>query len=273
MPLIDLTFDGLRLTGRSRAGDTTWFRVHPPGLAFDAGRGSPRLAGAADLFISHGHLDHALGVPFVLSHRARHGLGPARVVCGREVAPRLAALIGAAARLEEAEYRFQVVPVEPGDRIGVGRDLEVEAFAARHGSGSLGFHLLRRRRRLLPRFRGLEGRELGRLRREGVALEEELDQLCLSYCGDTSAEVLDREPRLYRTPVLVLECTFLEEGHEDKARRYGHVHLQDLVARQDRFENRALVLHHVSHRHTLSDLRRRVDADLPALAERVHVVG
>ena len=58
----------------SRAGDDNWFRIHPPGLAFDVGRGALQLAGAQDVFLSHGHLDHALGLPYVLSQRSLHRL-------------------------------------------------------------------------------------------------------------------------------------------------------------------------------------------------------
>ena len=64
---VELRLGDLRIEGWSRAGDETWFRVHPAGLAFDTGRGAFQLAGAHDVFLSHGHLDHALGLPYVLS--------------------------------------------------------------------------------------------------------------------------------------------------------------------------------------------------------------
>ena len=57
----ELRLGDLRIEGWSLAGDETWFRVHPPGLAFDTGRGTARLAGAHDVFLSHGHLDHSDG--------------------------------------------------------------------------------------------------------------------------------------------------------------------------------------------------------------------
>ena len=88
-----LRFDELKIEGWSRAGDQTWIRVHPPGLAFDAGRGAASLVGARDIFLSHGHLDHALGVPFVLSHRAMQEEGATRVFCPRAVAEPLTRLV------------------------------------------------------------------------------------------------------------------------------------------------------------------------------------
>ncbi|HEX3555575.1 MAG TPA: MBL fold metallo-hydrolase, partial [Thermoanaerobaculia bacterium] len=101
---VELRFGDLRIEGWSRAGDDNWFRIHPPGLAFDVGRGALQLAGAPDVFLSHGHLDHALGLPYVLSQRSLHRLVHTRVFCPAEIAEALAAFLTAAERLEQAHY-------------------------------------------------------------------------------------------------------------------------------------------------------------------------
>lgn len=263
----------LRLQGVSRAGIETWFRVHPPGLAFEAGRGAPQLAGAADLFLTHGHLDHALGVAYVLSQRTRHQGKGTRIVCPAEVVDLLDDVIRATARLERTEYDYEILGVAPGDRVGVSRDLEVEPFATDHVVPSLGFHLVRRKHRLRPELRGRPGPELARLRAEGVATEEAVEETLVTYCGDTGAGVFDLEPRLFETQVLVLECTFLDPEKRASAARYKHIHFEDVACRADRFRNRAVVLHHLSRRHRLADLRRMVDQRLPELAPRLHVFG
>jgi len=264
-----LTFGNLALEGASRGGDRTWFRVHPPGLAFDVGRGALGLAGARDVFITHGHLDHCLGLPFVLSYRARHGGGPTRVGCPSGIATRLADWLRATAELEGAEYHFELMALDPGDRVSVGADLEVEAFATPHVVPSLGYHLVRHRRRLAERYRGLPGAELAALRARGEELEERSEEDWLSYTGDTAVDVLDREPRLYASRVLVIECTFLDPEHRERARHYGHVHLDDLAERSERFDNEYLVLCHLSRRHTEAHLEAAVAARLGGLAERV----
>lgn len=268
----ELRFGDLRIEGWSRAGEENWFRIHPPGLALDTGRGALQLAGAQDVFLSHGHLDHALGLPYVLSQRSLHRLAHTRVFCPAEIAEPLRDLIAAAERLERASYRYDLSPLSPGDRVEVGRDLAIEAFATDHVVPSLGFHLLRAKRRLAPAFAGLPPAELIALRERGVQTTEVVEELWLSYCGDTGPAVFDLEPRLFASRILLLECTFLGEEHEDKGALFKHLHLRDIARRAGEFRNEALVLHHLSRRFKVGDLRAEVERHLPELAPRVHLM-
>jgi ribonuclease Z len=269
---VELRLGDLRIEGWSRAGDETWFRVHPPGLSFDTGRGATQLAGAQDVFLSHGHLDHALGLPYVLSQRSLHRLVHTRVFCPAEIVEPLGDLVRAAERLENAEYRYTLIPLAPGERVEVGRDLAVEAFATDHVVPSLGFHLRRAKRRLAPAFAGLPPAELIALRQQGVDTAEVVEEDWLSYCGDTGPRLFDMEPRLFASRVLMLECTFLGEAQRDKGGRFKHLHLDDIAARAGELCNEALVLHHLSRRHTVAELRAEVERRLPELAPRVHLL-
>jgi ribonuclease Z len=272
---VELQLGDLRLEGWSRAGDETWFRVHPPGLAFDVGRGAQQLAGARDVFLTHGHLDHALGLPWVLSQRSFHRGAHTRVFCPAPIAEPLAALVAAAERLEggaRTRYDWDLLPLAAGDRVAVGRNLTVEAFASDHVVPSLGFHLVRRKHRLGRDFLGRSGEELAALRAQGVAIGETVEETWLSYCGDTGPGVFESEPRLYESRVLMVECTFLGDEHRDKGEAYKHLHIDDLAAREERFQNENLVLHHLSRRYRVSDLRREVERRLPRLAGRVHIL-
>lgn len=262
----------LAIEGSSRAGDHSWFRIHPPGLAFDTGRGAGELVGTRDLFVTHGHLDHALGVPFVLSQRTLQGAGETRIFCPAEIESDLAGLIAAAARLERVAYRHSLRGLRAGDRIEVGRELAVVAFAVDHGLPSLGYHLVRRRRHLAAGWVGATAAELVAARARGARVEEESEEVWLSYPGDTAATVFEQTPDLYASRVLLLECTFLDPAMRQRAARYQHVHLEDLVERRERFRNEAIVLCHLSRRHRASDLRRAVRERLGGLADRIHVL-
>lgn len=269
---VELRFGDLRLEGWSRAGDETWVRVHPPGLAFDVGRGALQLAGAHDIFLTHGHLDHALGLPYVLSQRSLHRLVHTRVFCPAEIVEPLSALITAAERLEQARYRYDLEPLSPGDRIPVGRDLVVEPFPTDHVVPSVGYHLWKLRRRLAPEHAGRSPAELIALRAGGVETAEVIEDLWFSYCGDTGPGVFDLEPRIFESKVLALECTFLGDKHRDKGARFKHLHLEDIAAREACFRNEALVLQHLSRRYKVAELRAEIGRLLPAMAPRTHLL-
>ncbi|MBP8845012.1 MAG: MBL fold metallo-hydrolase, partial [Thermoanaerobaculia bacterium] len=241
-------------------------------LAFDVGRGPLTLAGVRDLFVTHGHLDHVLGLPYLLSRRALDHPWGRRVFCPAEIADDLAALVKVAERLERTQYPFTLCPLAPGDRVEVGRDLQVEAFATDHVVPSLGYHLLRHRYRLREELRELAPEEVVARKRAGEAVEERSEERWLTFCGDTGPSIFTREPALFASRVLMLECTFLDPSHRERAGRFGHLHLADLAAVEERFENEAVILYHLSRRHRPADLRRQVDALLPRLAPRVHVL-
>jgi len=222
--------------------------------------------------LSHGHLDHALGLPFILSQRSLHKHAHTRVFCPSETAEALAALIAAAERLERATYSYELVPLAPGDRVEVGKRLAVEAFATDHVVPSLGFHLWRGRRRLAAEFAGLPPEELIALRERGIETSEVTEELWLTYCGDTGPAVFEREPRLFGAQVLMLECTFLGEEHHEHGKRFKHLHLEDIASRAGELRNEAVILHHLSRRYRVEDLRAEIERRLPELAPRIHIL-
>lgn len=269
---VSLQFENLRIEGSSRAGDASWFRIHPPGLAFDVGRGSLALAGANDLFLTHGHLDHALGLPFVLSLKEMQGVASTRVFCPAGTVEGLRRLVEAAESLERVSYHYELQGLEPGDQVSVGRDLSVEAFATDHVVPSLGYHLVRDRRQLKEPFRNRSASELAELRSNGTEIEDVNEELWVTYCGDTGTGVFELEPRLFDSTVLLLECTFFGEASRSRGQRFKHLHLSDLADRVQQFRNRDLVLHHASWRFDETQIRSAVEQELRGLEPRVHLL-
>ncbi len=268
-----LQFDELTLECVSRAGDETWIKIQPPGLAIDVGRGTPRLQGVRDIFLTHGHLDHALGVAYLLSLRRGPEKESVRIHCPVEILGALEDLLVAAGMLDGEVYRYQLAGLEPGDRVEVGVGLAMEAFASDHGVPSIGYHLIRHRRRLLRELQGQTTEEIASRRRTGEPVDESYEERWFSCTGDTSRHVFELAPEIFESRVLMIECTFLDPAQYDRAERFKHIHLQDLVAVRERFKNEALVLNHLSRRHQVSALRQAVDQHLIPMTPEVFLIG
>jgi hypothetical protein len=72
----------------------------------------------------------------------------------------------------------------------------------------------------------------------------------------------------------MIECTFLGEEVRQHGSVYKHLHFDDLLEHENELAgHEAIVLHHLSRRHTLGALRREVETRLPRLAARVHLLG
>ena len=143
-------------------------------------------------------------------------------------------------------------------------DLRVRAVKTFHPVPSLGYIVVRRVGRLRPELVGLTGPEIAarrRAREEVTAYDHPHE---LPYATDTLVSVLDHAPDLYRTRVLVLECTFLDGRKSLAAARAGcHIHLDELLERASLFENERIVLMHFSQIYAPGEIAGILDARVP----------
>jgi ribonuclease Z len=162
--------------------------------------------------------------------------------------------------------------MEPGSVFPLGPDLELEAFATRHTVPSLGYGVFSSRRKLLARYHGLPGAELQRLRQAGEAITETVRGCDVACTGDTRIDALDEQPWLYQARLLILEATFLDDRvSAPDCRAKGHIHLDEIIERAERFENQAILLVHFSARYALAEIRAILEKRLPpVLRGRVH---
>jgi ribonuclease BN (tRNA processing enzyme) len=105
-----------------------------------------------------------------------------------------------------------------------------------------------------------------------VETTQVIEDLWLTYCGDTGPAVFEMESRLFGAKVLMLECTFLGEEQREHGRQFKHLHLDDIARRAGELRNDAIVLHHLSRRYRVEDLRVEVERRLPELAPRIHIL-
>lgn len=262
----------LTIEGRSRAGNESWFRVRELAVALDIGRCPDVLIGVPHIFVTHSHLDHALGIPFYASQRNLQSLPVGTVYVPTENLEDFQELMRIHGKLESTTYDLELVGMKTGDERELRRDLVVRAHASTHRVAARSYEFLERRRRLLPQFQGESGEELARLRgSDVVTTADELHSLLL-YTGDTDAGIFDTATPLFDTDVLMIECSFVDESDRSRAARYTHLHLDDIFERADMFRNEMIILTHFSLRNSPAAIHAEVDRRCPAiLRDRLHL--
>ena len=265
----------LLLVGGSRAGEGSILLLPQLRLALDAGRPARALVPLETVVLSHGHLDHLLGLPAWASQRQLQAMKGGRVLCPAGIADGVADLLRRCAALEGGKpYDVTVAPVRAGDGVELRRDFRLAFFRTSHWVETLGVLVEWTRRHLRPELAGTPPAELQRLRAAGHEITEELRTPLLAYVADSGPEVFAREPWLAGVEVLVMECTFLRAVDRERARTFGHTHLADVVELAPSLRNRHLVLTHLSRRHRLAAGARTIRTALAGrLAPSLHLLN
>ena len=87
----------------------------------------------------------------------------------------------------------------------------------------------------------------------------------LFYTGDTDRGILESNDALFKAEVLIMECSFVADGHQERAARYRHIHFDDIAEFANRFENRLIVLTHFSRRYSRGEIRDEIRRRCPAI--------
>lgn len=269
---VEITLAGHLLRAVSWAGVETCIELPGWKLCFDIGRCPPSATRYDRVLFTHGHVDHLGGIAHHCGTRAMRRMSVPTYVLPEEHHGPVERLMAAWREVDRSDLPCVLLPVRPGNRVDLGRGREAVAFRAVHRVPTLGYALRRAVRRLRPEFAGLPGSEIARRRERGEQLTEVEQRVEVAFCGDTTIDVVEREPLVRQARLLVLECTFLDDAVSlRRARQTGHVHLDELVARAELFHNEAILLTHFSTRYPPDKIRRLLDRRLPpGLRERVH---
>jgi ribonuclease Z len=182
-------------------------------------------------------------------------------------------LLRAVQRLDRGRAPANLVGLRPGDVVDVSRELAVSCFPTDHRIESLGFIVWEKRKKLKPEFTHLDGNQIRDLRLSGVEVSQEFRMPRLAFTGDTAPKGLDVEPALYRAEILICEATFVTK-HErpSESHKFGHTHLEDILARASLFQNQLIILSHFSTRQHADTIRKIVEKSLPeSLRDRVRI--
>lgn len=271
--MVKQTIGSLEVHGYSLAGEETVITVPDLNVAFDFGRSPRELVTIDHVCLSHGHMDHSAGVGYYFSQRHFLGNAAGTAIMHAHLVPAVKNLLRAWAEVEGHPSPAKLVGLLPDQFCSIRKDLIVRAFAVRHAGDCLGFSVIEVRHKLKSEYAGLTGPQLVELKRKGIAIQNRVEMPRVAYCGDTApGPFLDRDD-VRNAEILILECTFLDDDHADRAKMGNHIHVRELPDALRNINSPHIVLSHMTRRTPLKQARavlREVLSD--SIFERVTIL-
>lgn len=253
------------LVGRSRAGDGTSFAIPELKWMFDCGAlvqgWKPKV-----VFITHGHSDHVHFLPHM-----KNASRPPRIHLPQELEPfvqsffRVHQAMSDCMTEEESmnggkyEEDYQLKPTKAGEEIQFsqgGIQFIVRILKMDHRVPCIGYSIFKLQKSLKKEFVGLPGREIGKLRKEGVEINEIKQEPFLCFMGDTTAAVFDTHPEiLQQHKLIVIECSFFDKKSVERGKTTKHMHWFDLKPIVQANPNTLFVLIHFSLKYSSLKIR------------------
>ncbi|HOQ05173.1 MAG TPA: MBL fold metallo-hydrolase [Anaerohalosphaeraceae bacterium] len=262
--LAHIQIGNLDVLGYSVAGEETIVAMPQLDVCFDIGKAPDQVIPINHVLLTHGHMDHAVGIAYYLSHRQFCGLSPGTVLAPPNTLGPIRQILNAWSKLDGSRIKSNLVPVGPGEEYPVKPNLFVRVFPTKHTVGAVGFSVLERRKKLREEYQGLTGPQLVELKRQGIEIDRPLEIPLVSYLGDTQYVDFSQLDYISNSRLLIAECTFYEEEHAGRAEAGRHMHIEELGPLLEKMNNEFVLLTHLTQRTSLSEARQMLKQKLPS---------
>lgn len=262
-------FEKYKFYGLSLSGIRTAISMPELSLSFDVAQGFPYLLNLKHFFISHGHLDHAAGIPYIISQKAMNAQDPAKFYMPSSLIEPMDQIMKIWEKIEGHTYRYEFIGVRSDDEIFLNPQTFIKVFPTIHRIESFGYTLFEVHKKLKSEYLGLSQNEIINLRRQHIEVNDVHKIPVVSFTGDTQIEFLDAREWVRKSKILFLEATYLDERKTiEQARQWGHTHLDEIIPRLQEIESEQIVIIHTSSRYSdkevLSILKKRIPTEQQA---------
>jgi ribonuclease Z len=265
-----------QISGFSISGLATYVQIPELDACFDMGECPLSAVPLNHVFLTHAHGDHSRCLMRHHSLRKMTGLA-------KEAVYYLPAdLVELAKRWIHAEALFEGVAEHkimyphfvginafaPAIPLMHRKDLRVSAFPVKHSVLSLGYTLYNYKKKLKEEYLGLTGEQLVAIKAQGTLIQREEQVPKLTFIGDCTGDSLLEQEHIWQSPILFLECTFLDDDELIMARKKGHTHISEIVQALETFAQtmqvKYLILKHFSMKYPREYIFTEVARKIPA---------
>lgn len=266
-------YKNIHLIGTSIAGIRTCICWPEMDVAFDVAQGLPFALTTNRFLISHGHMDHAAGIPYIISQKALHKHKPAHFYMPPSLVEPLKEILQIWEKIEAHQYSYHFHAIELQKDYELNNEHFFRAFPTVHRVPSCGYTIFRKHKTLKPELSQAQPQELAKMRKEGIEVHNVRETPLVSFTGDTQIEYLEKTDWVRKSQVLLTEVTYVDEKKSvTSAREWGHIHLDEFIPWLERLECEKVVLIHLSSRYRPDYVESILDKRLPAhLRDKVEV--
>lgn len=202
------------------------------------------------------------------------GMSPPKYFVGEEHVENFREMVQAWRKLSHSNMRCKINSFAINQEQHLRQNILLKSFRSIHRVPCQGYILYEKRRKLLPKYHDVPGKELARLRAQGVEFCEISTAPIAAYTGDTTFDVFSRTPDLCKVKLLIMEITFCDDRiSPEKARRHGHIHIEDVAKESFLLQNEHILVMHLSARHNTKEMEKAIQKKLPReLANKMTVL-
>jgi len=265
MILTEYHYKDIKFIGNSEGGIHTSIAIPRLKLMFDTGVGSPQLVEIPKILLTHGHLDHASGLAYLISQRSLRKLPPAEVYVNPAIYEPLDQILKLWHKIEDYQSEYKLIPIDFNTIYPLQRNFFFRAIPSVHRVPSNGYVILEKRNKLKKEYLNLPGHVIAELKKKNPDIIETRFEPIITFSGDTQIEFVIHNEIVQQSKILFLECTYIcDKRPIERARKWGHIHLYEIIENQEYFRNiEKLFLIHFSTRYTKKEIKDTLKQLLP----------
>lgn len=262
------------VAGFSISGLATYTQLPELDFCIDLGECPLSATPINHVFLTHAHGDHARCL--MRHHSLRKMMGVERdsvYYMPESICEGARAWIKAEALFEGVpENRFkypEIIPVKAGEKIEFKyrKDLMLEPFDVKHSITAMGGTILLHKKKLKQEYLGASANEIIAIRAKGEEVTRDVYEPLVSFMGDCLGESLLENAHVFKTKVLIAECTFLDDEDEPMSHKKGHTHLQHIVNALeelgDEIKCEKIILNHFSMKYSEHHIQEMLNKRIP----------